>query len=76
MTGLVQRKEGALLRELLVASLWEQVGAPLWEAMDALEVAYEKGLKAGPVPELEAPLLEMIALLLELKLGSIRTEGL
>jgi hypothetical protein len=34
MTGLVQRKVGASLQELLVAQLWEQMGAPFWNAIE------------------------------------------
>ncbi len=61
-----------------VAPLWKQVGADLWDGMEALEVKqgyyFDNGLKAGLL-ELETPLLEMIALLLESKLCSIWTEG-
>jgi hypothetical protein len=94
ITGLVQRKVGAPLWELLVAPLWKQVGVPLeelltaslwehsgapsWNMKEALDIEQgysDKGLKAGLLG-LGALLLEMIALLLEVKLCPIWIEDL
>jgi hypothetical protein len=80
-----------LWEEPLVAPLWEQVGADLWDRMEALEAKQRCQCKMEALgakqrhqsdeePKvgllgLKAPLLEMIALLLGSKLGSIWTEG-
>jgi hypothetical protein len=65
------KQVGAPLEELLTASLWEHAGAPSWNMKEALDI--EQGYSDK---SLKALLLEMIALLLELKLCPIWIEDL